>query len=190
MDFLHDVLPHIFGGVSALLNIFSYQFKDMRRLLFLQIASSLLLIGQFFFLGAAAGALTNLAGILMRIAVYLRAKKGLLPGEKEGRSALLSPWAWGFASLFLLVAVFTYRGPLTLLSPLSMVFFTFSVWHADPVVMRRVNFFLCAPMWIAYNIYTHAWMGLITDAMLMISILVSFFRFFRRSRRTPVPPAS
>ena len=164
MDFLHDVLPHIFGGVSALLNIFSYQFKDMRRLLFLQIASSLLLIGQFFFLGAAAGALTNLAGILMRIAVYLRAKKGLLPGEKEGRSALLSP--------------------------LSMVFFTFSVWHADPVVMRRVNFFLCAPMWIAYNIYTHAWMGLITDAMLMISILVSFFRFFRRSRRTPAPPAS
>ena len=182
MNFFHDILPHILGGLGSCLIIFSFQFKDMRRLLFFQIASSLLFGLQFVFLGAWSGALTNAVGCLLRIAVYLRAQRGSLPGEKPDASPFLSPWAWGFVLLFSAIAAFTYAGPLSLLPPASMVVFTFAVWRSDPVLLRRLNLFACSPMWLIYNVFTRAWAGVFTETMVILSIIISYLRFFTRKK--------
>lgn len=182
MDFVHSVLPHVVGGIASFLIIFSFQFKDLRRLLFFQIASSVLFGLQFVFLGAFSGALTNLCGVFLRVAVYLRAKRGVLPGEKKDASPFRSPWVWGFVLLFLAVAVLSCDGPLSLLPPVSMILFIFALWRSDPLFLRRVNLFACSPMWLLYNLFTHAWAGVFTETMVVVSIIVSYLRFFFRKK--------
>ncbi|MBQ7171617.1 MAG: YgjV family protein [Clostridia bacterium] len=182
MDFVHSVLPHIVGGIASFLIIFSFQFKDMRRLLFFQIASSALFGLQFVLLGAFSGALTNLVGVFLRVVVYRRAERGALPGETEDASPFRSPWAWGFVLLFLAAAVLSCDGLLSLLPPVSMILFVFAVWRSDPLLLRRLNLFVCSPMWLAYNLFTHAWAGVVTETFVMLSIVVSFLRFFFRKK--------
>ena len=173
------ILSQIFGGVAACVIILSFQFKNVRGLLLIQILSSVLFGAQFLLLGAYSGLYCNLLGLLLRIVVYFRSKHGSLPGENKEANALCSPYAWLFALLFFAIGILTYDGPSSLLPCASMAIFTFALWDADARKLRLLNFFLCCPMWLAYNICTGAIAGIVTESFNILSIAVSWFRFFR-----------
>lgn len=172
------ILSQIFGTVAACIIIASFQFKDVRKLLAMQIVSSVLFGLQFLFLNAYAGLACNVVGAGMRIAVFFRDKNGTLPGEKAGKSPLASPWYWGFALLFVLVGILTYDGLPSLIPSAAMCIFTYATWNADPKLIRKLNFFVCSPLWLAYNVFTFAIAGIVTETMNMISVAVSWYRFF------------
>ena len=178
------ILSQIFGACGALIIVLSFQFKDVKKLLVMQIVSSFMFGMQFLFLGAYSGLVCNAAGMLLRLAVYLRDKNGgRLPGEKKGKAIIFSPCMWAFFALFAIIGVFTYSGPVSLLPSAAMIVFTYAIWNADPRFIRKMNFFFCCPMWLIYSISQLAVAGIITETFNIISIAVSWLRFYRKTER-------
>ncbi len=176
------ILSQIFGTVAACIIIASFQFKDVRKLLVMQIVSSVLFAMQFLFLGAYSGLACNVLGALLRFAVYFKDKNGVLPGEKEGDSQFLSPWFWGFCLAFATVGVFAYDGIVSLIPAVAMVVFTYATWNADAKFIRKLNFFVCSPMWLAYNVFNFAIAGIVTEVFNMLSVAISWYRFFHAKK--------
>ncbi len=179
MSFL---ISQIFGTVAAFIIVASFQFKDVRKLLVMQTVSSVLFALQFFFLGAYAGLACNVLGAFLRIAVYFRDKNGTLPGEKKGRTPFASLWFWAFCAAFIAVGAITYDGIVSLIPSVAMVIFTYAVWNADAKFIRKLNFFVCSPMWLAYNIFNIAIAGIVTEVFNMLSVAVSWYRFFAKKK--------
>lgn len=177
------IISQVFGTVAACIIVSSFQFKDVRRLLVMQTVSSVLFALQFVFLGAYAGCVCNVIGALLRIAVYFRDKNGALPGEKRGASPLASVWFWGFCLAFAVVGALTYDGVISLIPPVAMIIFTYAIWNADAVFIRKMNFFICSPMWLTYNICSLAVAGILTEVFNMLSVAVSWYRFFAGKNR-------
>ena len=176
------IISQVFGTVAACIIVSSFQFKDVRKLLVMQTLSSVLFALQFVFLGAYAGCICNVLGAFLRVAVYVRDKRGCLPGERKGRTPLSSPWMWAFCIAFAAVGVVTYTGVIELIPPVAMIVFTYASWNADAKFIRKMNFFICSPMWLAYNIFNIAVAGIATEVLNMLSIAVSWYRFFAKKK--------
>lgn len=179
MSFL---ISQIFGAVAACIIVASFQFKDVRRLLVMQTLSSVLFALQFVFLGAYAGCICNVLGAFLRVAVYFRDKNGVLPGEKRGSTPFASVWFWVFCAAFAVVGIVTYSNPAELIPSVAMVVFTYAIWNADARFIRKLNFFICSPMWLAYNIINVAIAGIVTEVFNMLSVAVSWYRFFAKKK--------
>lgn len=178
------IWSQVFGTLAACVIILSFQFKSVRGLLLMQILSSVLFGAQFLLLGAYAGLYCNLLGLFLRVVLYIRNSRGRLPGEREGASALRSPYTWLFAVGFFAVGFLTYDGLPSLLPSVSMAVFTFALWDSNARLLRILNFFVCCPLWLVYNIFTGAIAGIVTESFNILSIAVSWLRFFRGKRPT------
>lgn len=175
------IIATAFGMLGAAIAIGSYQFKNVRTLMLLQIISSFLFAVQFFFLGAWAGLACNVIGALMRVTVYIKSKKRPAMSDKPAGQVLASPGFWVFVVMFVLIAVFTYDKPWSVLPSVAMIPLTYSIWNADAKMIRRLNFFVVCPLWLLYNIITGAYAGIITELFNMTSIVIAFLRFREKS---------
>ncbi len=181
MSFL---ISQIFGTVAACIIVASFQFKDVRKLLVMQTLSSVLFALQFVFLGAYAGCICNVLGAVLRIAVYFRDKNGILPGERKGRTPFASVWFWAFCAAFAAVGAVTYAGIVSLIPSVAMIVFTYAIWNADAKFIRKLNFFICCPMWLAYNIFNFAIAGIVTEIFNLLSVALSWYRFFANKKHS------
>lgn len=178
------VLSQIFGTVAACIIIASFQFKDVRKLLIMQTVSSVLFALQFLFLNAYAGLACNVLGMFLRIAVYFRDKNGGLPGEKKGSSPFASVWFWAFCAAFAVVGAVTFGGdPVELIPSVAMIIFTYAIWNADAKFIRKLNFFICCPMWLTYNVFNFAIAGIVTEIFNMFSVALSWYRFYFKKNK-------
>ena len=177
------VISQIFGAVAACIIVASFQFKDVRRLLVMQIVSSVLFAMQFLFLGAYAGLACNVLGALLRIAVYFRDKNGTLPGEKKGSTPFASVWFWALCAAFAAGGVVTYgKKAVELIPSVAMIIFTYAIWNADARFIRKLNFFVCCPMWLTYNIFNFALAGIVTEVFNILSVALSWYRFYSNKK--------
>ena len=178
------IISQLFGAVAACIIVASFQFKDVRKLLVMQTVSSVLFALQFLFLGAYAGLACNVLGAFLRIAVYFRDKNGVLPGEKKGKTPLASVWFWAFCLAFAVVGAVTYGGNAVELIPgIAMIIFTYAIWNADAKFIRKLNFFICCPMWLTYNIFNFAIAGIVTEVFNLLSVALSWYRFFAKNKK-------
>ena len=177
------IISQIFGAVAACIIVSSFQFKDVRKLLIMQTLSSVLFALQFLFLEAYAGLACNVLGMFLRIAVYFRDKNGTLPGERKGASPLASVWFWAFCAAFAAVGAVTFSGDVIELIPsIAMIIFTYAIWNADAKFIRKLNFFICCPMWLTYNIFNFAIAGIVTEIFNILSVALSWYRFFAKKK--------
>ena len=156
------------GFAALALFIMSYQIKSNKWLFLLQLLGSALFCIQFFMLDAISGCF-SLAVNILRNALMMKYKE----------------WKWVrnrwcpvvIAGLFTVVLVFTWNGPISLLAFVASVVSTFAYWSDVPRNIRLANLICASPCWLIYDVIVFSLGGIVSEAVTMISIMVSFIRF-------------
>ena len=155
-----------FAGMAAF--ILSYQLKTNKALYSCQLIGSALFCLQFFLMHALTGCLSLLINIL-RSMLLLRYKEW-----RWVRSPLV-PLALvlGFAA----VLRFTWAGPVSLLAFTASAFSTICYWSNNARTLRLANLLVASPCWLVYDFIVQSWGGMASEAITIISILISIRRF-------------
>lgn len=163
-----SVIAQAIGFLAVASFILSYQAKSNRTLFLCQTAGSALFCLQFFLLGAASGCLSLAVNIL----------RGMLLMK-------YNDWAWvrwkGMAvilcGVYGAILLLTWAGPLSLLAFAASAVSTMGYWQNNARTIRLSNLLCTSPCWLVYDLFIHSWGGVLSEAITIVSILASGFRF-------------
>ena len=163
-----DIFIQGIGFLGVIAFIVSYQIKSNRALYIFQLLGSLLFCIQFFMLGAYSGCLSMLLNIL---------RYALLTKYNEWKWVQRKELAWAVCAAFAVVLIFTWAGPVTILTFLASSVSTIFYWTNNAKMIRGANLFCASPCWLMYDIYAGSWGGVLNEAITLTSIIVSVVRF-------------
>ena len=163
---MNFIAAQIIGFIGTGLLVFSYQFKESKKLFIVQMFSNIAYILHFFMLGAFSGSI-NIAIALVRNFVLINSGKGWARNKY---------WLWLFISLHIMVTIFTYQDMFSLLPCIGMVAITIASWTRNGKKIRMTNIFVNSPSWLIYDIYTVSYSGIVCEVLTLLSVIISFFR--------------
>ena len=163
---MNFIAAQIIGFIGTGLLVFSYQFKESKKLFIVQMFSNIAYILHFFMLGAFSGSI-NIAIALVRNFVLINSSKGWSRNKY---------WLWLFISLHIIVTIFTYQDMFSLLPCIGMVVITIASWTRNGKKIRMTNIFVNSPSWLIYDIYTVSYSGIVCEVLTLLSVIISFFR--------------
>lgn len=175
------VIAQLLSIGGMLFNCFSFQQKNKRRLIFLQLFGTLLFTVHFFLLNAPLGCMMNAVGIVRGI-VFCRKEK------RTGRERL---WVPVFILLYLgaYVIAFTLLGTeptprnfiLEFLPVAAMILGTVALALPTACGCRRLSLF-ASPMWLVYNVVNLSIGGMLSEIISLCSIIIGIFRYDRKKK--------
>ena len=162
------IIANAFGVLSTICFIISFQIKSNRALYVIQSVANVFYGLQFYLLGATGG-LFNMG---MQIA------RNLLLLKYES-------WSWlrwkGCAPLFcvpsLIYMFVTWNGWLDLLPFIAFSVGTFMFWTNSAKMIRLSELVCVSPAWMLYDLITKAYGGILTELVILASVVVSIVRF-------------
>lgn len=83
--------------------------------------------------------------------------------------------------LIVALTIFTYNGPLSLLSVVATLVTTFALWQKD-VKMYKVLGLIAGILWLAYNIFIMSIMGIILELILVICSIIGYIKDIKREK--------
>lgn len=165
---METFITQAIGFLAVASFVLSYQAKSNRALYLCQVIGSALFCLQFFLLGAASGCL-SLAVNILRGAVLM--KYNDWPWVRRKGTAAL------FCGAFAVILALTWDGPLSLLAFTASAVSTIGYWQNNARTIRLSNLLCASPCWLVYDVFVHSWGGVLSEAITIVSILVSGLRF-------------
>ena len=183
-----ELAAQIVSLAAMAFNCISYQQKNQRGILILQLFGSGLFGLSYFMLGALAGGLLNVVAVL-RAVVFLR-------GEKWHAEHPVWQLLFGLSYVASYVLIFTLFGAeptatrmgMELLPVAAMILSTVSFRFGRGKVTRIFGLF-CSPLWLAYNVYSASVGAILCESLNLISISVGIYRHDRKKQRPPIDRA-
>lgn len=161
-------------GVAILFDLLSFQFKKRRQIIACLIVSCLLVAAHFAMLGYWTA-----AGLGMLAA--LRFTTSFLTTSKKMMAA--------FICASLLIAVFTFHGPLSLLSCLGSIFGTIGSFCHEDKRLRQLMF-VATSLWLVHNCLAGTPTAVVMEALFLGSNAVGYYRYYLRKGGTSAPSRS
>ena len=93
-----EIVAQVVGIFAMLFNILSYQCKQQKGVIFMQLIGGLLFAVNFLLLGAAVGGILNIIAVLRAVLFMFEDKL------KAGRL----PWLFAFMALYILVYIMSF----------------------------------------------------------------------------------
>lgn len=84
--------------------------------------------------------------------------------------------------LMIVLTVFTYNGPLSLLSVIATLVTTFALWQKD-VTRYKLLGLLASLLWLAYNIFIMSIMGIILEVILLICSVIGYIKDVKKNKK-------
>jgi hypothetical protein len=172
---VYEIVAQGIGIVAMTINILSFQQKEQRNIIFMQIFGSALFAVNMFMLGAVAGGIMNLIGAFRAI-VY---------SNKKTFRADSKWWIVGFTFVCMVFYVLTFttfgKEPTAVncvvefLPMISMFVTNIGFACKDAKTVRKLSLVSCPP-WLAYNIFNFVIGGMICDVLNMVSIIIGMLR--------------
>ncbi len=154
------------GVIALVIAILSFQQNEQKKIVTMQMVSSVFFCIHFCMLGATLGGILNGIGIF-RAAIFRNR-------DKKWASNL--SWLFLFCGLFALAGIFFWDGPISLLPILSMVLSTVAFWVKNARTVRILSA-PASPLWFIYNFAYDSYPGMLTETFVFSSIIVAFFRY-------------
>lgn len=161
-------IGQIIGFASTALFILSFQFKQNKQLFALQLGSFLFYTLHYFLIGAIAGCAAMAINTARCVVMYF---------FNDKKWAARKGWLWIFVALYLINAVYTWEGLISLLPLCGSMACLFAYWSRNLRTIRVINLTLGSPTWLVYDIFTGSIAGIISESLCMLSILISIVRF-------------
>jgi len=162
------IIANGFGVLSTLCFIISFQVKSNKGLFIIQSIANVFYGTQFYLLGATGG-LFNMFLQIVRNMLLLK----------------IEDWHWlkwrGWAPLFcvpsLIYMFVTWNSWLDILPFIAYSVGTFAFW-TNSAKMLRVSELICvSPAWLLYDFIEGAYGGMLTELVILGSVVVSIIRF-------------
>ena len=179
-----ETVAQIFGLCGMTMNVLSYQRKEQREIIFMQMIGSLFFAVNFFMIGAFVGALLNVVGML-RAVVYW---------QRERFHAQKIHWVFGLGIVYIAVYVlsFTVFGTepssknllVELLPVIGMIITTVSFYLGRAKAVRFLGI-INSPLWLTYNIVNFTLGGIITESISLVSIVLGIIRYDLKKKENP-----
>lgn len=166
---ISQIITVIYYGILSL----SYLLKDRTKILSANFVAH---IGQT----TAMAMLNGYTGAAMSVIMMLRDLTLLIQewGKSKGKEINKKlDLIILIVTVILIVAltIFTYNGPLSLLSVVATLVTTFALWQKD-VKMYKVLGLIAGILWLAYNIFIMSIMGIILETILVICSIIGYIK--------------
>ena len=177
------IIGQTVGVFAAAVMIFSFQFRDNKKLFAAQVCSTFLFTIHYLLLGlggdsgAYAGMAQNFGGVLFRILLVLAEK------NKKFKHPLALTVICAYAAVTSAVT-FDPSNVIGLLPMVGNMVGMGALWSGDPNVIRVEQFSFTSPCWLIYNIFTGSIAGIFTESFNIISIAVYYIRALIRKKKT------
>jgi len=165
------LIAELIGVVGFIIAILSFQNKKRQGILVLQLISCTCWSLHFAFLGVWSGSLLNL---IMALRCLVFAPRGN-PNSRFYKLAEWPGWIPVFILLFTAAVAFSWIGWICLLPLCGSTLTTFAMRAKSARTVRLLTL-PNNPMWLIYNAFTGSIFGCVTEASLIISIIIGFLR--------------
>ena len=176
------MIAQAIGIVAMLFNILSYQGKQQKKVIAMQLCGSTLFAVNFLLLGATVGGILNVLAAI-RAVVFL---------FKEKLRADRLWWLLAFIVLYITIygLNFTLFGKdptpknlmVEVLPVIGMIATNIGFRLKNASDVRRCGL-ISSPCWLMYNIIAGSWGAIICEVLSLLSIIVGMFRHDRVDRR-------
>lgn len=162
-----QVITVIYFAILSL----SYLLKDRNKIL---TANFVAHIGQ----ATAMAMLNGYTGAAMSVIMILRDLTLLVQENKKSKGKEINKkldLIILIVTFILIIAltIFTYNGPLSLLSVVATLVTTFSLWQKD-IKTYKILGMIAGILWLAYNIFIMSIMGIVLETILIISSIIGY----------------
>ena len=172
------IAAQAFGILGMAMNISSYQAKERRQVILVQLFGSTFFAINMLLLGAYSGFLLNVTGIL-RALIYSR--DSVARRVNVWNAAFVALYALSYAAVFIV-----FKKPLTalnfvieLLPTLAMSVSTLALARSAAVIRRCV--FVSSPCWLIYNCVNGSIGGIVCEALSLGSAVAGMIRLDRKA---------
>lgn len=172
---INEIIGQALGILALCLTIICFQFNSQKKILVMQIITSILFMTNLLLLGGFAGALLNIHGICRALVFYQRGR------HKWADSPI---WIVVFIILAGVCVAVTYNSPADILPFIGTVFTTFALSSTDPKIIRRLTL-PSSPCWGIYHALQHNIGGTLNEVFVCASIVVAMFRYDFKKNKHP-----
>ena len=158
------IIANVFGVLTAVMLVLSFQIRSTKKLYFVQAIANVFYGLQFLLLGAMGGFFNTLVRIVRNL---LLSRSDKLPWIRKRWMALV------FCVPSLLFLIFGWSGPIDLLPFATTVASNLTYWSNDARTIRVGELAFISPAWAVYDALTGAYGGILNEAILMTSIIIS-----------------
>lgn len=167
----YDFFAQTFGIIGLVLIVYSFQCKKNKNFFLFQGLGGLFFFVNFLMLGAYAGALFNLIGLVR--ALFFAGKKPKLYSLILINSLFLGAFIFSLTLIWgnllqIVLSTFTFASIFTM----SIFMYLGNGKH-----IRYFQFSVVSPSWLIYNIFNFSIGGIICEIFNILSVIVSFIRF-------------
>ena len=172
------IMSQVFTILMYILLATTYYLKDRKRVLIINFLSTISIAIAYILLNAWSGFAMCIVGLIRNIIFLLDEKKN---GKRETINKTDIVILIILYIISIVSAIFTYDGPLSLLSVFATILYSYSVWQ------KKINIYklLGIPvgmLWIAYNIYIISIFGIILESILLICSTTGYILTIRAKR--------
>ena len=167
------MLAQILSILGLIAMVLSYQMKERKWLLVMQLFSNLFFAVSYYLLDAKTGAVLSLVNVF-RCIVFMNRDK------KWGQSRL---WLYFFLAVSLVGGILSWEGPRSLLIIAATLLLTVALYSDNMTFMRKI-FLICPVLYIVYNILSGSIGGIGNDVFCLISAAIAFWRFDLRKEKS------
>ncbi len=159
------------GALGIVCSVLSFQQKERRRVMLLQMTASALFCAQLFMVGAITGGCLDSISFV-RTVVFSQ-------NHKKWASSPI--WLVVFLVAMLVTGALTWQNAWSLLPIVGSMLSTLALWMKKPSRIRLLSLFV-GPCWLVYNLINGAYTGALNELIAMTSIVVGILRHdIRRS---------
>ena len=163
---MYQFITQAIGFLAAGLEIFSFQFKSSRRLIFVQLCGNLAFLIHMLMLGGYSGSISLLVSCIRNL-IFSSSRPW----------AYWKGWPWILVAANIAGAVLTWENGFSLLPCIAVVAVTLSCWTRNGRKIRLTAACCSSPSWLIYDIYTGSFSGIVTEIFVLSSVLISVLRY-------------
>ena len=163
-----NIVAQCIGLFGFLVFVSSVQVKEKKKLILFQLVANFLYGVSYFLLNVKTAFFMNMVSVI-RCAILYFTKQ-----EKPSKLFLFL-----LLAMIVVITIFTYDGPLSLLPTIITAMYTISTWQNNMTVIRYA-FIAAGLLWIFYNFNVGAYVIIIGNIFEVISGIISLKRFQKK----------
>ena len=177
---LTEIIAQIIGVIAMLFNILSYQGKQPKTVIALQLCGATFFAVNFLLLGAAVGGILNILAAIRALIFFFRDK------FKADRIYWLIAFIASYISVYILNFTVFGKEPtafnliIEILPVIGMLALNIGFLLKDSAKIRKCGL-ISSPAWLIYNIVAGSWGAIICELFTLISIFVGMFRHDKKT---------
>ena len=172
---MDEIIGQSLGIIATIITFISYQVNTKSRLLIIQTSATFCTCLSFLFLGASTGFALNIVCIARNISFYFQ----------KDKSRAHTATALSLALVMIVLGIFSWQGPESLLIMIALAANTLFMATGDPQLLRK-SVIVTSGMILAYNAIVFSIGGMTNEGISIISSIIGIIRFSKEASKEEV----